>query len=283
MKHLLRFLEKFNTVDTPDFLIDEYVKKYVLDNAYLINDKSARKRFEPIRQQLESECSKFINELKESKSDIIWRGSTRGPEESSFDMIGNKDSIIELRKVRKNRRPRDIDFDIQELFDFYARKHFNIGLRSSGVFTTKSYLDSTEYGIPFIFFPIGNYEYYWNPNIRDLYSRFEDLPIANYFISRRDDYLRDVFHEEWLELNDDPGKSAKDMDDWYDEKSREVIEEFEDYVDDIVREYKSNKSSSLGEVANQEILFICDEYYLINPAYAHFIYEMIGIQTHKID
>lgn len=272
MKYLLRFLEKFNTGKFP---IDEDIERYVLNNAYLINDKSARKRFEPIRQQLESECSRFINELKESKSDIIWRGSARGPVENSYGVIGNKDSIIELRKVRKNRRPRDIDFEIQELFDYYTRKHFNVALRSSGVFTTKSYVDSSEYGIPFIFFPIGNYEYYWNSNIKDLYSKFEDLPIAEYFIGRRDDYLRDMFNEEWLELNEDPGKSAKEIDDWYEEKSRESIEEFEDYVEDIVRDYKSNKSSSLGEIADQEILFICDKYYLVNPAYAYFIYDLI--------
>jgi hypothetical protein len=127
-------------------------------------------------------------------------------------------------------------------------------------------MSADTYGTPCIFFPKGDYEYYWSSDVRDLYSDFEDSLLADYYINRRDSLLEEIFEDEWrIEVEDE----------WYEEKSLKAIEMFEDEVEYRVREYKKGK---MDKINDEEVIFICDEYYIVNPNYLRFVLDMFGFQ-----
>ena len=265
MRYLLT-LENFKTLK--DFPLPGYSKFY--KTAFSLDDKEAIKKFEPIRKQLEKDCSKFIQEIKETNSNIFWRGYGAYPDE---------DDVIKSKKVRKDRNPRDIETQIQEVFDFYFERHFGVKLRSSGVFTTKEFMAAETYGTPCLFFPKGDYEYYWSVDVRDLYSDFEDSLLANYYINRRDSLLEEIFEDEWNDLNSDNYEVDKWIEEeWFNKKSLEAIEMFEDEVEFRVREYKKGKMEKIND---EEVIFICDEYYIVNPNYLRFVLDMFGFQLNS--
>jgi hypothetical protein len=259
MKYLLN-LEKFKiNNDNRHIEVPNREEDYYLDTD---NDDSKQK-FEEIRKKIEKDCSKFIKEMKETWTNLIFRGVSE-----------SDDKDIILKKVIKDRYPRDINIQIQDMFDFYAEKYFGKKIRSSGVFTTKVIGDTSEYGNAFIFFPKGDYEYYWNPNVSDLFSDLEYLPMAKYYIERGEHHLKEIFPDDFdILMDSDPTKEEEN--DWYNEKSEEAIDKFEDFMKNIVKNYKNG---SLGDNKYQELIFLCDEYYLVNTKYLFFIYDMFDIE-----
>jgi len=254
MKYLLN-LEKFK-------INDDY--RGGIEALYYVESE---KIFEPIRKILEKDCSKFIQEMKDNWTNVFWRGESIEDSEEK--------NIIISRKVRKDRYPRDMDKQIQDMFDFYSRKHFNKNLRGSGVFTTKVKGDCYEYGTPFIFFPKGDYEYYWNPDVSDLFSDLEYHPLAVYYLNRHDNTLTEIFEDEW-DIFSNSNYTKEDEDLWFEEKSHKAISMFEDHIDEIVRRYRKG---SVENIKYQETIFLCDEYYLINSEYLKFVHQMFDIES----
>lgn len=239
----------------------------MLQSAFSLDDQEARTNFESIKKVLERDCKNFVDEMLRSESDLILRGT-------HYDVIKEEDHMFKLN-VRKDRKPRDTDIVIHDLMDFYFEKKFNVRLRSQGVFTTKSYMAATEYGIPHIFFPIGDYDYYWNDSVDDVYTLFE-TDIASFYQARHENFLLDIFPDEWRKF-DDPENTPDEEDEWFDQMSQRAIDEFEDFVSDIVDGYEANDQTSMSRIKYQEVIFVCDQYYLIPPEYFNFFFEWFDI------
>jgi hypothetical protein len=158
-------------------------KKFLNDN-----------NFDDVIKILERDCSTFLREIKKSKS-VVFRG---------FKKIGSphtedEESIPGLYKKerRRGRNTLDLRRDLSDDLDDIFIKMFNFNLRSDGIFTTKSpstaagYSDNQtdfRYKRSYIFFPIGDYDYYWNPDIDDLFSHVEDEDWYRYYDEDDDSY-----------------------------------------------------------------------------------------------
>jgi len=172
----------------------ERFKSKLQDKGVFIKDEN----FDKIEKILKRDCSQFIREIKNSNS-IVFRG---------FKKIGSphtedEESIIGLYKKERirGRYPLDLRGDLSEDLDDLFTKKFNFRLRSDGIFTTKipniaeGYSDCTKKRKAYIFFPIGDYDYYWNPQIDDLFSMLEDEDWYKYYHDEDFDDLRFLYDE----------------------------------------------------------------------------------------
>ena len=121
--------------------------------------------FKEIISILEDECKQFLDEVKEGKVGPIFRGA-KNVDDTYTKGLGVKGSRID-------RSPVDTRRDVSEILDNCFEERFGIKLRSSGVFTSKLPTVASDYGRPYLFFPIGDYEYFWNPDVKDLYGDIE--------------------------------------------------------------------------------------------------------------
>jgi hypothetical protein len=92
--------------------------------------------------------------------DFLYRGMKNKPE-------------IGMSVVRKDRVSLDTDNKIHNLFNDNFLEKFNIKLRSSTVFVTKNARESLTYGTTYIIIPKEKAEYYYNENVKDLWSSTE--------------------------------------------------------------------------------------------------------------
>lgn len=213
-------------------------KSYIVGNRYKIQDSE----FNKIKEILKKDCSHFLNELK-SDGDFLFRGMKTLPDNTYNDIDG-----IWIKQARKNRTPRDLDYDIDMVFNDLFKERFNIPLRRQGVFATKDPIGAKGYtpnGEAYLFFPIDDYKYFWNPEITDLYNYLDDQEWYNDFESEKS--LEDISFYDYHK------KKAKL--DGYDPM---------DEIEHIVNDYKKG---GLSEVGVQEITFILDKYYVIHEKY----------------
>ena len=177
MKYLMTINEFFKIpvgLYTPVKVLQDYEKecKRDFDNLYSEED------WNKIIQILEKDCKIFLDEIKQADS-IIFRG-VKG---SKVDV----DKGIWKKASRSDRYTLDMRQDVSQEFDNLFSEKFDIPIRRMGVFATKQPLNAKSYTryvdkqdgferkrqVNFLFFPIGEYRYFWNPKIMDLYSDVE--------------------------------------------------------------------------------------------------------------
>jgi len=167
----MKYLKEFSTFNQISYL----------SNTSSFNDKYSDEDWDNILKLLKRDCSKFLNELSEYKTDpnnkYEWITLFRGA--SNVDEIGVNGMWIKS-SYDGDRKPKDMSKKIHNIFDSLFKKKFGEKLRSSGIFTTKNSLQAGDYGAPYMFFPIGNYKYYWNYYIDDLFSDIEMEPWYNF-------------------------------------------------------------------------------------------------------
>lgn len=114
-----------------------------------------------IIQTLKKDSAPFIKELQKSGKELLWRG-TRGHSKG-------------LTKInpRKDRAPTDTPEQIHDELNRRFKKRFGWEVRSEGVFATSSSMTAGDYGIPYMFFPIGKCQYIYNPRVEDLWRELE--------------------------------------------------------------------------------------------------------------
>lgn len=112
---------------------------------------------------LKKNCAPFINELQKTNAKLLWRGTHKA----------KTSSIIQVTP-RTDRTPTDMPEGIHDEFDRRFKKKFGWNVRREGVFVVSNYIDASNYGIPYIFFPVGKYQYIYNPFIKDLFSYYDD-------------------------------------------------------------------------------------------------------------
>lgn len=164
---------------------------------------------------LERDCAPFINELISTGGDMLFRGISGKlvlgqPISFSEYRVEYDNELVDglyIKSRRKDRYTLDINQNISQIFDDYFQQKFDIRLRSSGVFATKDPVSAYSYSQydtklkrrkAYMFFPIGEYKYYWNPKILDLFSDIELEP----WYYRFD--MDDSIEIEWQDIYGDP-------------------------------------------------------------------------------
>jgi len=184
-------------------------KKYLNESSY------TTKNWNILKNDLTKKCKPYIKELKNAKFLLV-----RGVKQSYIPLFVN------IRSVRKDRKPRVLDTDLHERIGEYSKEKFGWNIRTEGLFTTKSKSDAEVWGKPVIIFPIGKFKYVWNNDVYDLYDKYDMWP----------------WHDDTPELY------------WYEIKS-----EISEYKTNNLNEYL--KSSN---VTKSECIINCDKYYTIN-------------------
>lgn len=109
---------------------------------------------------IKKNCQPFLNEI--DKPFSLLRGLRPTPDWSV-------QKIARLSSRQSMSTPRWLHDELNKLF---VRK-FKVPFRNS-VFCTGSDSQASVYGMIFCIFPIGNYQYAWSPEYRDLYQTFDE-------------------------------------------------------------------------------------------------------------
>jgi hypothetical protein len=109
------------------------------------------------------DCLPYLQAVKSCLWPLLYRGVSERKEYFIFD-----------KKVRTNRRPRDMGYEMQKNFDDAFKKLFGWKPRSEGLFVigdvdvAGGYANTTLY----LVFPVGKFRFLWSPEVDDMY----DLP-----------------------------------------------------------------------------------------------------------
>lgn len=170
-----------------------------------------------------SDCKKFI---KESKGHFLYRG---------IKNMGFYDTKIERFEVNTNRKPLDTPSLLQTLFDEEFSKLYGVKPRASSIFCTGSRSLAGDYGRPMVIFPIGNYTYWWSPDVLDLVDIWSTYNIK----------LADV-RINTPEYTEDPSELIS--------KINKLLTNRKYYNTDLVNAISSSN----------EIMILCKEYYAVD-------------------
>ena len=242
-----------------------------------------------ISEILKRDCSEFLNLLKQSGKSAIFRGVE--------DMYSEFDEF----QSHTNRHPKDMSIEVHRTLDDLFENKFGIKIRSTGNFCTFDLETAKRYGKPFMFFPIGEFKYFWNPKVLDLYTEIDNEGY-NYIwewdgeLSEEmwlDRYGEDTGNGTYRYLTIDTGKNnyrdaKKEVEEnpeeyallgggfekfklvWEPEKTLQQFEQ--DYVNDW--EIKKQKfiqdlvngyiTVNIEKVQRQEVAIVCERYYLVS-------------------
>lgn len=127
--------------------------------------------FDKVVEVLSTECSEFLDILKQFNIKGVYRGHKIWDE-------GNITKGFWKIKTFDKRLSRDTKSGISKLLDEGLEKKFGIPLRSKGVFASKDLSIAKDYGKfrneAFLFFPKNGFRYFWNPQIDDLFTELRD-------------------------------------------------------------------------------------------------------------
>jgi len=235
---------------------------------------------------LEKECSLFLRELKRCDG-LLYRG------------VNSSNKDIFKKRVRNDRYPKDMMKELHDDVDDMFWSIHGWRARSEGSFVSGSTWTVKTYGKPFLYFPIGKYEYLWSQKIDDLHEELQNN------VDAEEMYEPDeIYHDDWIGIfgengdgtwsynGNNTGESDKDdaiqwvmnnfeddfdsyVDednlDWYPEMSLEAYAEerrgkIKDNIQEIIEGYQKTYLKNAIDSKN-EIMFRCKEYYLVNTIY----------------
>lgn len=248
-----------------------------------------------IAQLIKSDCKPFIEELKRCglgtrtiNHHLIYRGFK---EAERYEI---SPGIYQVTN-HGQRSPLHTSVEVSDIFDDNFSKKFGVRPRKDGFYATKSKFVARDYGKPYLLFPIGEFRYFWNPNIDDFYTEIRDLDwydglfeyedlssnydemygsnrngVWTYMGSELSDDLEDSIDSaklEFPELSKKSDSTVANLLYWKpeiseDEYEAEMNDKMYDDIESMVSGYIDSKDYE--KVLNQEIMFICDEYYLID-------------------
>lgn len=347
MKYLMSINEFFQLPKgkyTPETTLKRYEEDCKKDFSALYTDDDWNK----IIQILERDCSEFIGEMIDTES-VLFRGV--------------KNRITEVvkglgkKQARSDRYTLDMRQDVSHEFDNLFSDKFGVPLRRSGTFATKQPLNASGYSgwskernrvVNYLFFPIGDYRYFWNPKIMDLYSDVENEYWYGQFDFVGDEYDDSEYMEDlWWEIYGEPGQKRdqwswckgggkgeyyyrgkptgyntipriigmlqENPDSWGVEpdlfnqtdvdsfeagikkdltwKPEITIEEFEKIKEKEISEDSKREMSNIvlgyqeggmQDITEQEITFVCKEYYLVDDAFLHKMVEYLNQNVSKL-
>jgi len=229
-----------------------------------------------IGDMIQKNCQPYLKEIE--KNNII-----------KFLYRGTDESIPDIRKKtpRKNRKPRDTYQGLHDMMDDYFRKFYGWKARSEGVFVIghRKPIRTNNYGKPYIFVPIGKYEYLWNPNVEDLYAETDNetfLPFEDWGLESdwNDQYGEDgegtwVYNGEEFDEYKAVWEPDVSLEEFMKEKEDEHNEKMEEELEYIIKSYQNTKGMKSAINSKHEIMFRCKEYYLINTKYTEYLEKIL--------
>jgi len=207
---------------------------------YLTEDEDIYK----VRLLLERDCKPFLKDFKKSRI-IVYRGYNRELDSGidPFDIL--------KKKVRKNRKPRLVGDDLHKRLGKLSKKLFGWNVRAEGLFTTCSDELARRYGVTSAVFPIGKFECVWINDVSLLYKSYDHYAGSSNIKNTGKHFLRGELEE--------------------------VIEEVEEVWEEIKEIYENDyvKNQLLKALKKEadEIIFKCNEYYLVSLGVVREIYD----------
>lgn len=129
-----------------------------LDQQLQAQKKTSMAPFEKIwNEQIATNCSQAIKAYKSSEL-VLFRG-----------VIAKSSAFI--GRSKENRKPKDSNKIVQELYDQMLTKMGIKALRSNSIFTTADYNHANQYGEVYIIFPINGFNF--------CYTKFDDLVLSS--------------------------------------------------------------------------------------------------------
>jgi len=183
-------------------------------------------QIEEMFKVLQKDCAPFLQELRKSrKAGYLYRGLKRGLK------IYPKTALEDLT-VRKNRKPSDIPKNVHNYIGSEMKRKFGWNARTEGVFATSSFMTASEFGIPYLFFPVGKLKFVYSPQIKDLLGSLERHGVIEWKMGK----FWPVY-----------GALSKDK--------------MEDEIDYVIKDY-TDKNLANAISMRSEIVFNCNKYYL---------------------
>ena len=231
---------------------------------YILNEENISTGEELVKV-LMRDCAPFVSDLAiDNFANFLYRGSQK----SFSGIISNKN------KPRKDRKPRDTPMELHLRFDKLFQRKFGWKVRSSGVFATPDIYSVEEYGIFYLFFPIGKYRYVWSPEISDLYGYLSEekygiMHIESYFKNNIDWWYQiqhymtmiDKIGYRYIFLKD--FEYSDDIEEFIDKNDERADNMIDKALFDIVNTYKNKDIRNLLRSKN-EVSILCKEYYLVD-------------------
>lgn len=228
---------------------------------------------EYISDVITEDCAPFLKEFGNKR---IYRGVKR--------------YVSDIKRItpRKNRKPKDVSLEVHKLCDNILNSIFGWKARSEGVFVTRDKLTAQGYGSMYLFFPIGEYKYIWSRYIADMWSL--EIPILKTILLKKMKDKNIIPEEEYNELIKEFIKIERNKEVYKAKISSTILKYKYFTIEEIskkIKEYKKDVDEiepivkqlfkniylkdNIDISVKNEIMFKCDEYYLINPKYERYI------------
>lgn len=211
-----------------------------------------------IANTIKRDCSKWLKEVKNPKEFPVYRGSREDLTSKNFTVtyppthIG---PILNKKSVRTDRRPKDTSKKLHDYVDGWLNKQFNIKFRSQSVFVTGDVSKAVDFGLTYLVFPIGDYDYCWSHDFKDM---TEDIDNAIRFRVEKLFKSGDLSQRDFNYIKQDYGFLISGI---------LNIDDGEDILDYVLNEagYKMNSDLLKAIRMGNEIMISCDEYYMLGP------------------
>jgi hypothetical protein len=116
---------------------------------------------EEIYKIIQRDCAPFLEELRSQKL-------SEDPLKNFLFRMYLIDKDIEIKNVRKDRRPRDTGIRTHNILNDLFLEYHGVKAREQGVFVTNDFKYEGDAPVN-IFFPIGEYKYLYHENVHDLF------------------------------------------------------------------------------------------------------------------
>lgn len=178
-------------------------------------------------EKVAQDCKSFL--YHKEPSQVLYRGM-----KPSGDFVYDK-------VVRKDRVPTSTNIGISERIDEYFKKKFGYPFRSQSIFLTSNYPMASVYGEIYSIYPVGDFQFLWSPEVKDLYVKLNALMITEYNIHNR------FFDQDY---NEGEGKKRK--------------ERFLNDLDEIIKDFEYQRTDlSTAIDSRREIMIRVNSYHAI--------------------
>ncbi len=192
---------------------------------------------------LKRDCQPYLKQFKRTKT-LFYSGRSYNKQ--------NPMGPYGLKKIRKDRKPKDIPEDVHNIIDSEFQKRHGVRPRSESIFTFTNPLKTEGYGKPHVVIPKDNFQSWWHPKIEDLYNELEQLFTGKINFG----YLNQK------NLDDYKLHAGKDL---YDN----LLNEFRSIIKELVNGYVNKMPLS---TTKNEVMILTDECYLIEWGWFTSIY-----------